>query len=89
MLKSICVVLLVVSLAIAVIFIGLVIFLPNSSNCKTSITTVSGSAALPVCSGYLIFEENFDQLDKSKWQPEVTLSGGGVSKIDLILNFKK
>lgn len=50
-----------------------------ADNCKPSITTASGSAAPKgqICSGSLIFDENFDRLDKGKWQPEVTLWGGG------------
>lgn len=84
-----CVLLLAVSLVIAVILIVFVIFLPNkrysaSDDCRPSITSASGSAALTVCSGSLIFVENFNRLDKNKWQPEVTLSGGSVSEICLI-----
>lgn len=74
---------LIVSLVIAVILILFVILLPNQNktNCEPSITTASGSSALPVCSGRLIFVENFDRLDKNRWQPEVTLSDGSVSAI--------
>lgn len=52
-----------------------------AGNCTPSITTASGSAARsgPICSGDLIFVENFDNLDKKIWEPEVTLWGGGVS----------
>lgn len=43
-------------------------------NCNPSITTASGWAAPEnICAGQLIFEENFDTLDKNKWKPEVTL----------------
>lgn len=91
MLKTMCVLLLAVSLVIAVILIVFVIFLPNQQysddNCRPSITSASGSAAvLTVCSGSLIFVENFERLDKNKWQPEVTLSGGSVSKIWFFFN---
>lgn len=46
-----------------------------------SITTVSGSAAPTgqICSGDLIFQDEFDSLDLGKWQIENTLSGGNVS----------
>lgn len=67
MFKLVCVFLYVTSLAIA-------------DDCKPSITTASGKAATrPICSGALIFEENFDTLDKTKWQPLVTFWDGGVS----------
>lgn len=51
----------------------------RSVKCKPSITSANGTAASKeLCSGSLIFEENFDQLDKQKWQPEVSFWGGGV-----------
>lgn len=51
----------------------------NAQNCKPSLTTVSGPAALKLsCSGDLVFEENFDKLDKERWQHEQTFGGGGV-----------
>lgn len=48
--------------------------------CKPSITTVVGSRAPqggPICAGALIFEDNFDHIDTSKWKFENTLAGGG------------
>jgi len=46
--------------------------------CTPSVTTVSGSRApQSFCSGQLIFEENFDNLDQGKWKHEMTMSGGG------------
>lgn len=84
MLKTICMLLLACSLVIAVILIIFVIFLPNQyydDYCGPSITSASGSAASTICSGSLIFVENFNRLDKNKWQPEVTLSDGSVSEI--------
>lgn len=84
MLKTICMLLLLVSLVIAVLLILFAILLPNheiNDSCEPSITSVSGSSVSPVCSGNLIFEENFDRLDKNKWHPEVTISGGSVSEI--------
>lgn len=48
--------------------------------CAPSITTASRPAAPEkICSGQVIFEENFNELDKQIWQPEVTFEGGGVS----------
>ncbi|XP_031639779.1 beta-1,3-glucan-binding protein-like isoform X3 [Contarinia nasturtii] len=48
-------------------------------NCKPTITTAIGYAASKICSGALIFEENFDKLDKHKWRPQVTLSTHGAN----------
>lgn len=47
--------------------------------CTPSATTVSGSHAPggQICSGQLIFEENFNTLDQGKWRHEVSLAGGG------------
>lgn len=40
-----------------------------ADDCKPSSTTSSGWAApKKICSGQLIFEENFDTLDKNKWK---------------------
>lgn len=62
------------------------IFLFNIYNlingqCVPSVTTVSGTAApsSAICSGDLIFEDNFDSVDLSKWQKENTLGGGWVN----------
>lgn len=48
--------------------------------CAPSPTTVSGThAPETVCSGDLIFNDDFDVFDLEKWQHEITLGGGGVS----------
>lgn len=48
--------------------------------CLPSRTTASGSEApSTICSGDLIFEDNFDFFDFKKWEHENTLGGGGVS----------
>jgi hypothetical protein len=48
------------------------------STCSPTVTTVSGSKApSSICSGQLIFEDNFDTLDQSKWRHEITMAGGG------------
>lgn len=53
----------------------------KAENCAPSITTASGSVAPgEICSGSLIFEENFDTLNREVWRAEVTLGGGGVSE---------
>ena len=62
------------------VFLSFSAFL-NAENCPPSITMASGSVAPDeICSGSLIFEENFDTLNRNVWQPEVTLGGGGVSE---------
>ncbi len=56
------------------------IFAQCSYACTPTVTTVSGTHAPPpgaFCSGDLIFEENFDALNLSKWRHEVTMAGGG------------
>jgi beta-glucanase (GH16 family) len=46
--------------------------------CNPSVTTVKGTKApKKFCSGQLIFEDNFNSLDKTKWKFENTLAGGG------------
>lgn len=60
-----------------------------NADCKNSITSHSGSDesnVIQVCSGDLIFEENFDELDQSKWKHEVTLSGGGNNEFQWYVN---
>lgn len=54
--------------------------------CKASITTASGSHAPKgkICTGELIFHDDFEKLDLSKWQHESTLTGGGVSSFCII-----
>lgn len=49
--------------------------------CEESVTRASGIAAPPgpYCSGDLIFEDEFNQLNLQIWQHELTLGGGGVS----------
>lgn len=58
-----------------------------SKGCQWSQTTASGSKApQSFCSGQLIFEDNFDWLDQSKWQHEATLAGGGNWEFQWYLN---
>ncbi|KAK9891860.1 hypothetical protein WA026_017348 [Henosepilachna vigintioctopunctata] len=51
----------------------------TKSQCIPSLTTASGTSAPrgDICSGDLIFEDNFHTLDLNKWQHEQTLGGGG------------
>jgi hypothetical protein len=49
-----------------------------ASACSPTVTTVSGSQTpSSICAGQLIFEDNFNTLDQSRWRHEVTLAGGG------------
>lgn len=82
MLQVACVTLLIFSLVAAVICICLVILLPNQSDCKPTITCASGSAVSSICSGHLIFADNFESLDKEIWQPEVAIPCDAVSKTE-------
>lgn len=51
-----------------------------NDKCNVPITKCSNfMCPKKFCSGELIFEENFNNLDKKIWEPEVTLLGGGVS----------
>lgn len=52
-----------------------------SAGCTESITSVSGPYAPrgQICSGQLIFKDEFDKFDLRTWQHEITLQGGGVS----------
>ncbi|XP_055322082.1 beta-1,3-glucan-binding protein-like [Sitodiplosis mosellana] len=81
MLKVTFVVILNTLLVLSVIFIVLMFLYQTfikPNNCKPSITTANGFAAeRDICSGGLIFEENFDKLDKLVWRSDVTLGGGG------------
>lgn len=60
-----------------------------AEECVPSITTASGSSApQKICSGQLIFEENFDSLNKEIWKPLSTFSDGGVSQtLNTTINF--
>lgn len=44
---------------------------PTDDNCNTSPTTINGGQT--VCSGTVIFEENFDGILTEKWQKEVKI----------------
>ncbi|XP_050682164.1 beta-1,3-glucan-binding protein-like isoform X1 [Leptidea sinapis] len=57
---------------------GVVALAAVTSACTPSVTTVSGThAPVAVCSGALIFADDFEQFDLEKWQHENTLAGGG------------
>lgn len=48
------------------------------AQCNPTSTVISGTHAPGnICSGQLIFEDNFDNLDLAKWRHENTLAGGG------------
>lgn len=67
-----------------------VVIFSNAEECKSSITTASGSnAPQHICSGQLIFDESFNNLDKNIWKPMVTFWDGGVSDKAFIFEFDK
>ncbi|KAF7274037.1 hypothetical protein GWI33_013278 [Rhynchophorus ferrugineus] len=59
-----------------------------AGDCVASSTTVSGTAAPSgtLCSGQLIFEDNFNEFNLKTWQHEVTLGGGGNWEFQYYLN---
>ncbi|CRK95822.1 CLUMA_CG009274, isoform A [Clunio marinus] len=66
------------SLFILVLLCGVINLI--NAQCTASLTTVAGTEApqkTSFCSGELIFEDNFDFLDHSKWKHENTVAGGG------------
>lgn len=55
----------------------------DASACGASITTASGTKApSQICSGELIFNEEFDTFDFQTWNHEKTAAGGGVRTIN-------
>lgn len=58
----------------------------KDKRCEASSTIVSGThAPSEVCSGDIVFQEEFDTLDFKKWEHENTLGGGGVSVVPFLL----
>lgn len=62
-------------------------FRPRDSKlkCEPSLTTISGlhGTAAPgtqLCSGDLVFEDNFDILDFETWEHEITMASGAVCR---------
>jgi hypothetical protein len=54
-----------------------------ASPCDISITTASGTKApSQICSGALIFNEEFNTFDFQTWNHEITAAGGGVRIIN-------
>lgn len=68
---------------LALVSLSSTLILLVSGNCIPSKTTASGYAAPQgqLCSGQLIFNDDFNQFNKSVWQHEITLAGGGVSVV--------
>ncbi|XP_050515647.1 beta-1,3-glucan-binding protein-like isoform X1 [Diabrotica virgifera virgifera] len=61
-----------------VICLIVALLVQNIHGCGIPLTTVSGShAPKAVCSGDLIFKDDFNTLDMKTWQHENTLGGGG------------
>ncbi|CAO1327040.1 unnamed protein product [Diamesa tonsa] len=53
-------------------------FVSVDGECIPSVTTASGlKAPATICSGELIFEDNFNDFDLQTWEHEMTLGGGG------------
>lgn len=70
------------------ILVLFLIFAAASSEACT-VTTASGTkapAAGSFCSGDLIFEDNFNTLDQSKWFHDITMAGGGNNEFQWYVN---
>nr|QFS20852.1 beta-1,3-glucanase [Antheraea pernyi] len=60
------------------LLVGVLSVISVTKACTPSITTVSGThAPVTVCSGALIFADDFEEFDLEKWQHENTFAGGG------------
>lgn len=54
------------------------LYVSVNCQCQPTITTAGGPIAPgEICSGQMIFEDNFDWLDTYKWRHDKTLAGGG------------
>lgn len=63
---------------IFVIFAIICLAACSAQVCNPTVTTASGThAPSNFCSGDLIFEDNFNTLDQSRWKHEISLAGGG------------
>lgn len=61
----------------------------NSQCANPTVTTASGPKAPPsgsFCSGDLIFEDNFDTFDHTKWFNDQTMAGGGNDEFQWYVN---
>nr|CAD7443581.1 unnamed protein product [Timema bartmani] len=52
-------------------------------NCTESVTVTTKS---PVCSGQLLFQDDFNSLNLDSWQHEITASGGRHSEFQMFVN---
>lgn len=68
------------------VLVGVLTVASFGAACTPSVTTVSGThAPVTVCSGALIFADDFEHFDLEKWQHENNLAGGGVSILAYLL----
>lgn len=72
---------------------SLAAFRPRDSKlkCEPSLTTISGqhgtiAPGTQLCSGDLIFEDNFDFLDFEAWEHEITMASGSSWEFQLLSN---
>ncbi|XP_049779843.1 beta-1,3-glucan-binding protein-like [Schistocerca cancellata] len=57
------------------------------AQCTASQTTASGTKApVTICSGDMIFADDFEDFDLSVWQHEITMSGGGNWEFQIYVN---
>lgn len=60
-----------------------------NGNCIPSITIASGTHAPrgPICANTVIFNENFNTLNKNIWKHERSMFGGGVSALLIYFDY--
>jgi len=70
------------------LFAAIFIYIESlASACDPTETRVSGSRAPQnICSGDLLFEDNFDTLDQTKWGHDNTMAGGGNNEFQWYVN---
>ncbi|XP_049958309.1 beta-1,3-glucan-binding protein-like [Schistocerca serialis cubense] len=57
------------------------------AQCTASQTTASGTKSpATICSGDMIFADDFEDFDLSVWQHEITMSGGGNGEFEIYVN---
>ncbi|XP_069688094.1 beta-1,3-glucan-binding protein-like [Periplaneta americana] len=84
-------VLALLSVTASIVLVALLVSLPSvsvvSAQCIASITTASGSRApASICSGDLIFDENFREFNLDTWNHEITAAGGGNWEFQVYIN---
>lgn len=77
-----------ISTMLSLLLLSVILAITGSSDeCNTTVTTASGTRAPKnICSGDLIFNEEFNKFDFHTWSHEKTLTGGGNWEFEVYLN---